>query len=124
MEKILLGVTGVRPEMRGGKMAQPLFARAAARKIKFAQRAFHPDVHRKRGIKSVGEQQHAIGNFPADAAQFHQFRARFRQRQAAESFQIKFAVGNLPRGGEQMRRAKTHLAGAQFGFGDGGKFFR
>ena len=34
MEKILLGVTGVRPEMRRGKMAQPFFADPAARENK------------------------------------------------------------------------------------------
>jgi hypothetical protein len=30
----------------------------------------------------------------------------------------------LPRGGEQVRRAKTHFAGAQFGFGQGGEAVR
>jgi hypothetical protein len=41
----------------------------------------------------------------------------------AQAFQIKLAAGNLPRGGEQMRRAKPHFARAQFGFGCGGKPF-
>src|SRR5471030_2273040 len=62
MKKILLGVTGVRAEMRGGKAAQAWFAGAAAREIKPLQRAFNPDLHGKRGIKSVGEQQNAVGN--------------------------------------------------------------
>src|SRR5271166_3351541 len=77
MKKILLGVTGVRAEMRGGKAPQALLAGAPAREIKPLQRAFNPDIHRKRGLKSVGEQQNAIGNLPADTAQFHQFRASF-----------------------------------------------
>ena len=77
MEKILLGVTGVRPEMRRGKMTQFLFADAAARKIKLLQRALNPDINRKRGIESAGEQQNAVGNLAADAAQFHQLGARF-----------------------------------------------
>ena len=83
MKKILLGVTGVRAEMRRGKVTQTFFRHASAWKIKLAQRAFHPDIHRKRRIKSVGEQQDAIGNFAADAAEFHQFRPRLGQRQAA-----------------------------------------
>jgi hypothetical protein len=41
----------------------------------------------------------------------------------AQAFQIKLAAGNLPRGGEQMRRAKSHFARAQFGFGGGGEPF-
>ena len=69
MEKILLGVTGVRTEMRRGKMQQPFGADAAAWEIKFAQRAFDPDIHRKRAIEAIGEQQHAVGNFVPDAAQ-------------------------------------------------------
>jgi hypothetical protein len=77
MKKILLGVTGVRAEMRGGKAAQAWLAGAAAREIKQLQRAFNPDIHGKRGIKSVGEEQNAVGNLPAHAAQFHQFRAGF-----------------------------------------------
>jgi len=77
MKKILLGVTGVRAEMRGGKAAQAWPAGAAAREIKPLQRAFNPDIHGKRGIKSVGEEQNAVGNLPAHAAQFHQLRAGF-----------------------------------------------
>lgn len=77
MEKILLSVAGVWAEMRGGKAAQAWFTGAAAREIKPLQRAFNPDIHGKRGIKSVGEQQDAVGNLAADAAKFHQFRARF-----------------------------------------------
>ena len=77
MEKILLGVTGMRAEMGCGKMLKPFGADVAAWKIKFAQRAFHPHVHRKRGIEAVGEQQNAIGDFPSNTAQLHQFRARF-----------------------------------------------
>src|SRR5476649_3053872 len=76
MEKILLGVTGVRAEMRGGKAAQAWPAGAAAREIKPLQRAFNPDIHGKRGIKSVGEEQNAVGNLPAHAAQFHQSEER------------------------------------------------
>ena len=124
MEKILLRVTSVRPEVRGGEVAQFLLAHAAARKVKLSQRALHPHVHRKRGIEAVGEQQHAIGNLFTNAPKLHQLRARFRERQASDFFQIQCAIGNLPRGGEQMRRAKTHLAGAQFGLGETGDFFR
>jgi hypothetical protein len=62
MKQILLRITGVRPEMRGGKAAQARPAGAAAREIKPLQRAFNPDIHGKRGIKSVGEEQNAVGN--------------------------------------------------------------
>ena len=110
MKKILLRVTGVRAEMRRGKALKPFGADAAAWEIKFAQRAFDPDVHGKRAVKTIGEKQDAIGDFAAHAAQFHQFLARFRQRQMLQPFQVEFAIGNLPRGGEQMRRAKTHFA--------------
>jgi len=86
MKKILLGVTGVRPEMRRGEMAQPLFACASARKIKLLQRPFDPHIHWKRGIETVGKKQHTIGDFPADTAQFHQFNARLGKWQAANFF--------------------------------------
>ena len=112
MKKILLGIAGVRAEMRGGKAAQALLAGTAAREIKLLQRAFNPDIHGKRGIKAIGEEQNAVGNLSAHAAQFHQFRARLGVIQPADIFQVKFSIGNLPRGGEQVRRAKTHLAGA------------
>ena len=124
MKKILLGITGVRAEMRGGKAAQALLAGAAAREIKLLQRAFNPDIHGKRGIKSVGEQQNAVGNLPADAAQFHQLRPGFGMRQMADAFHIKFPFGDLPRGGEQAWGAKSHLAVAQLGFGTGGEALR
>ena len=110
MKKILLCVTGMRPEMRRGKVLKPFGADAAAWKIKFAQRTFNPDIHRERAIEAKGEQQHTVGDFAANTAQFHQFLVRFRLRQMAQAFQIEFAIGNLPRGGEQMRRAKTHFA--------------
>ena len=110
MKKILLGVTGVRAEMRGGKAAQAWPAGAAAREIKPLQRAFNPDIHGKRGIKSVGEEQNAVGNLPAHAAQFHQFRARLGVIQPADFFEVKFSPGNLPRGGEEVGRAETHFA--------------
>jgi hypothetical protein len=42
----------------------------------------------------------------------------------AQTFQVKPAAGDLARGGEQMRRAKTHFARAEFGFGDACDFFR
>jgi len=121
MKKILLGVTGVRAEMRGGKAAQAWLAGAAAREIKPLQRAFNPDIHGKRGIKSVGEEQNAVGNLPAHAAQFHQLGARLDMGQMADVFQIKFPFGDLPRGGQQVGGAKAHLAGTQFGFGGGGE---
>jgi len=106
-----------------GKVPQPFVTDLAAREIKFAQRAFNPDVHGKRAVKTIGEKQDAIGNFAAHAAQFHQFLARFRQRQMPQPFQIEFAIGNLARGGEQMRRAKTHFTRAELGFGDAGEPF-
>ena len=123
MKKILLGVTGVRAKMRRGKMPQPFVTHMAAWKIKPAQRALDPHVHRKCRIKPVGEQQHAIGNFAPDAAQLHQFGPRLGQRQTAGLLQIKFAVGNLPCGRQQVRGAKSHLAGTEPGFAGGSNSF-
>ena len=123
MEKILLGVTGVRPEMGRGKMPEPFVTDLAAWEIEFAQRAFDPDVHGKGAVKTIGEEQDAIGNFAADATQGHQFPARFRQGQMPQPCQIEFALGDPAGGGEEMRRAKTHFARAEFGFAGGGKPF-
>ena len=123
MKKILLRAAGVRSEMCRGELKQFLFAHAAARKIQLPQCALHPDIHRKRGIEAIGEQQDAIGDFPADAAQFHQFGSRRGIIQPADFFQIKFADGDFPRGGEQMRGAKTHLARAEISFGQAGDLF-
>jgi len=120
MEKILLRVTGVRPKMCRGKMSQAFFASASALEIKLLQRAFHPDIHRKRRIESIGEQQDTISDFAADTAQFHQLGAGFGMGQLPDALQIESAIGDFARGGEQVRRAKTHFAGAEFGFGGGG----
>ena len=65
MKKILLRVASVRSEMCRRKMPQALFRYAAARKIKLTQSALNPDVHRERRVKTIGEQQNAIGNFAA-----------------------------------------------------------
>ncbi len=123
MKKVLLGVTGVQPEMGCGKMPQPFVTDPAAREIQFAQSALNPHVHGKRAVKTIGEEQDAIGDFAAHAAQFHQFLARPGQRQMAQTFQVKPAAGDLARGGEQVGRAKTHFARAEFGFGDAGEPF-
>ena len=106
-----------------GKMPEPFVTDPAAWKIEFAQRAFDPDVHGKGAVKTTGEEQDAIGNFAADAAQFHQFLTRFRHGQMPQPFQIEFAIGNPTCGGEQMWRAKTHFARAEFGFGRAGEPF-
>ena len=103
--------------MRGGKVPQVFRRYLAVGKIKLAQGTLHPDIHRKRPVKTTGKQQCTIGYFIAHAPQLHQFRSRFGQRQMTKPVQIKFAGGDLPGGGEQMRRAKTHLARAQGGFG-------
>ena len=123
MKKILLGMTGVQAKMRGGEAAQAWLAGAAAREIKPLQRAFNPDIHGKRGIKSIAKKQNAIGDLAADAAQFHQFRARLGIIQFADFFQVKFSTGDLPRGGEQVRRSKSHFAISQIRFTRGGDAF-
>ena len=105
MKKVLLRVSGMRPEMRRGKVLKPFGTDAAARKIKLAQRAFHPHVHRERAIETVGEQQHAVGNFVPDTAQFHQLLARFRLRQMAQAFR-----SNLP---SAIFRAAASRCGAR-----------
>ena len=121
MKKILLGVTGVRAEMRRGKMPQPFVTDPASREIEFAQRAFDPHIHGKGAVKTKGEEQDAIGNFAPDATQGHQFPARFRQGQMPQPFQIEFAIGDPTGGGEKMWRAKTHFARTEFGFGGAGQ---
>ena len=100
-EKDIAGHSRRAAEMRRGKVTQALCRHSASRKIKPAQRAFDPHVHRKRGVEAVGKQRHAIGDLRADAARSHpNHRARFGLRQAARLFQIEFPVGNLPRGGD------------------------
>lgn len=124
MKKILLRETGVRAEMRRGKMTQAFFAGATSWKIKSLQRAFNPDINRKRGIKTVAEKQNAVGYLAADAAKFHQFRARFGIIQFADFFQIEFAAGDLPRGGEEVWRTKAHFTISQLDFSRACNFFR
>ena len=79
MKEVLLRVAGVRPEMRRGKVPKPFVANPAAREIEFTQRTLDPNVHGKGAVKTIGEEQDAIGNFAADTTHGHQFPARFRQ---------------------------------------------
>ena len=52
MKKILLGVAGVRAEMRGGKTTESLFTGAAAGKIQFLHaRSIH--IQSKQGVVPV-----------------------------------------------------------------------
>jgi len=65
------------------------------------QRALHPDIHWECAIETVGKQQHAIGNLPADAAQGDQFGAGGGVIQVPDFFEIEAAAGDLPGGLQQ-----------------------
>ena len=124
MKQVLLGVTGVRAEMGRCKMVQPLFTRPAARKIKFLQGSFNPDINRKSLVKPVAEQEHAIGNFFADPMQGHQLFASGLIVQRSERLQIQMSVGDAARGLVQVGGAKPHFAGAQIRLAGGGQTLR
>ena len=56
MKQVLLRVTRVRAEMRGGKLSHVRDADLPARKVKFAEGLHDPDIHWKRALKSIREQ--------------------------------------------------------------------
>ena len=123
MKKILLRVTGVGAEVRAGEIQQTLGRGPAFGKVKLAQRLHHPNIDGERLLKTVGEEQGAVGDLVTDTAQAHQ---RFASRihiEVTERFQIQFTRSNATRGGEQAGRAKAHLAGAQFRFSRGCQAF-
>src|SRR6185312_16129906 len=66
--------------------------------------------------ETVGKQQHAIGNFMADAGKVHEFLARDFHGQFAQSFQIDSSLSDGSRSFEQIRRSESHFARAQLRF--------
>ena len=84
MEQVLLGVAGVGAEMGLAEMTQTRQLDPPLGEIKLAQRFHDPDIHRKGLLKSIAEQQHAIGDFQADPGQLEQLRARLFQRHAMQ----------------------------------------
>src|SRR5436190_24150347 len=124
MKQILLGITSIWTEMGFGEMSQALGAGAALWEIKFLQRLDDPHIHRERRLESVGEQQHAIGNFAANAEQLHEFVSGDIDGQFTQSLEVQFSCRDNSSGFEQVRRAKAHLARAQFGFREARKASR
>ncbi len=125
MEKILLGITAVFPEILRGEFSQ--FSRrqsAATREIFFAQDALHPDVDRKSAQPFVGEKHDAVGHFRADAREGAKLGPEFVIRQIREGVEIHLAAGDTLRGGEQILRAIAERAGAQLAFGRLRELFR
>src|SRR5437762_3113358 len=56
VKQVLLRVARVRPEMGRCELMQPLQGHPAPGQIEPPQRLHHPDIHRKRGLKSVSKQ--------------------------------------------------------------------
>ncbi|PYM14350.1 MAG: hypothetical protein DME18_06920 [Verrucomicrobia bacterium] len=97
VKQVLLRVTRVRPEMRFSELLQPFQRNPAARKVEPPQRFHHPDIHRERSLKAVGEKQNAVRNFSPHTRQPHQFSARRRGGKPRHAAQIHLAIANLSR---------------------------
>jgi len=121
VKQVLLRVAAVRPEMTPAEMPQTWQLRAALWKIKLLQRLDDPDIHREGLLKSVSEEQHAIGDFGAHARQGEQSLPRFFQRPPAQPGQIHLPRRQFAGRAGQIRGAEAQLAGAQFRFGSGGQ---
>ena len=76
------------------------------------------NIHRKRGMKAPGEEQHAIGYLRAHTVQFHQLDPGLEKGQLGQPRRIKLPAGNRHCRGAQVGRAKSHFARAQLRFAD------
>src|SRR4029079_19576473 len=88
VEEILLGVAGVRAEVAVRKLQKTLLSGTAFREIKLPQCFHHPNVDGKSLLKSVGEEQHAIGNFVSYSRQPAQFFSRLIGGHIGDEFEI------------------------------------
>src|SRR5437899_3189839 len=94
MEKILLRVTGARAEIFRRKLVQSPHTDSATRKVKLPQRLQHPHIQRKSGLKTVSEQQHAIGYLAAYTRQLHQLLSGDFDGQISQPIQLEPAIRN------------------------------
>ena len=100
---------------------QALFGRFSSGEIKLAKGFLDPDIYREGVLESVGEKENAVGNFFPDAWEFAEGGAGFGSFQGPQIFQIEFSGGDGLSGFEEVWRAKTHFAGSEALFGDGGE---
>ena len=69
MEEVLLRVAVVGGEALRGEGLETGLRHALALEVKFFQRPFHPNVHRKGLLFAVSKEQDAIRDFGADTGQ-------------------------------------------------------
>jgi hypothetical protein len=70
MEEVLLSIAGLGSKVGGDEGAQFEGFGLVVREVEVAERAKDPDVHRKGIGFAIGEEEDAIGDLVADAAQF------------------------------------------------------
>src|SRR4051812_2324768 len=88
MEEILLSVAGIRSEMSGGGVEELARGGGSVWKIELPQGFQDPNIDGKGGLKAVGEEQDAVGDFVSDAGEFDQFVSRFVNGADVQTFQI------------------------------------
>ena len=98
--------------MSSGEVAEAFVGGTAAGEIKLLQGAFDPDVHREGAIEAVGEEEDAVGDFAADAAEFHEFETGGGVVHGSDFFEVEGAVGDLAGGGEEAGGTEAHFAGS------------
>ena len=115
MKQILLRVSAVFAEICSGKLAQITGRHFSfPREIFFLQDALDPDIDRESAQAFVGKEHHTISNLCAHARQLAKLCPKIDIGKHRPFFQIGFARGDQSRRGQQILRAITERAFAQF----------
>lgn len=121
MEKVLLGVAGVWAEVGLDEFEEALFGGLALREVELGDGALDPDIDRKGVLKSVGEEENAVGDFFAYAGEGAEGFAGGGRGEEAERFEVEVVGCDDLSGLEEIGRAEAHFAGAELGFGERGE---
>ena len=123
-EEVLLGPAGVGAEVGAGKFAEFAGGDALfAGEIDAAEGALDPHVDGESVVESAGEQQHAIGDFLANAGQFDQLFEGAVVFHRPQGMKVNLAAIDHARGGEEVFRTEAEFAIPELlvrGAGDGG----
>src|SRR5712691_4616638 len=125
MKQVLLRVTAMCPEIRFRKHTQSLWRHFSfPRKIFLSQDPLDPDVDRECAQTFVGKEHYTISNLRTHARQLAELFAKIDIEKRRPGIEIGRARTDEPRGRQQIFRAITKRAFAQFLLGTFGNALR
>ena len=117
----MLGEAGEGAEVRTAKLGD-LRGFPADETVARGHRLQNPGVHRKSLQSARSEEQHAVGDFFAHAGEFKQAGLGRGVGERLGLVEPAGARSESACGFGNVARAKSELAGAELGFGNGGEF--